>query len=125
MDADDISEPERFTAQLNALTETRVDIVGSHLDEFRDNPETPERTRSVPISHNKISEWMSWRCPVNHPTVTFEREAVLSAGGYRNFPMMEDWDLWLGVLLMDFDSRILIRRLFMLELMALPIAEED
>ncbi|WP_436935216.1 glycosyltransferase [Halovenus marina] len=94
MDADDISEPERFTDQLTVLTETEADIVGSHLAEFRDDPETPERRREVPTSHNEIAEWMPWRCPMNHPTTMFDRKAVLDAGGYRNFPMMEDWDLW-------------------------------
>ncbi|WP_153952568.1 glycosyltransferase [Halosegnis longus] len=94
MDADDISEPERFTHQLNVLKETNAHIVGSHLAEFRDDPEPPERTRKVPTSHNEIAEWMPWRCPVNHPTVMFDREAVLDAGGYRDFPLMEDWDLW-------------------------------
>lgn len=94
MDADDIAEPERFATQLTVLTETDTDIVGSHLAEFRDDPETSERTREVPTSHDEIAEWMPWRCPVNHPTVMFDREAVLDAGGYRDFPMMEDWDLW-------------------------------
>lgn len=94
MDADDISEPERFTDQLTVLRKTEADIVGSHLAEFRDDPEAPERTRKVPTSHNEIAEWMPWRCPVNHPTVMFDREAVLNVGGYRDFSMMEDWDLW-------------------------------
>ena len=94
MDADDISEPERFAKQLAVLNETEADIVGSHLAEFCEDPETTERTREVPILHNRISEWMSWRCPMNHPTTMFDREAVLDAGGYRDFPMMEDWDLW-------------------------------
>ena len=94
MDADDISEPERFADQQTVLTDTSADIVGSHLAEFQGDPEHPERTREVPITHNEIAKWMSWRCPLNHPTTMFDREAVLSAGGYRDFPMMEDWDLW-------------------------------
>lgn len=94
MDADDISEPERFADQKTVLTDTKADVVGSHLAEFHGDPEHPERTREVPITHDEIAEWMSWRCPLNHPTTMFDREAVLSAGGYRDFPMMEDWDLW-------------------------------
>ena len=94
MDADDIADPERFAEQLVVLTETETDIVGSHLAEFRDDPETTERTRRVPTSHDEIAEWMSWRCPMNHPTTMFDREAVIDVGGYREFPMMEDWDLW-------------------------------
>jgi glycosyltransferase involved in cell wall biosynthesis len=94
MDADDIAEPERFAEQLTVLKKTEADIVGSHLAEFRNDPEQLERTREVPVTHNEISEWMPWRCPMNHPTTMFDREAVLDVGGYRNFPMMEDWDLW-------------------------------
>jgi glycosyltransferase involved in cell wall biosynthesis len=94
MDADDICEPERFAEQLEVLTKSNVDIVGSHLAEFDSNPENPERTRKVPLTHEDIAEWMSWRCPMNHPTTMFDRDVVLDAGGYRDFPMMEDWDLW-------------------------------
>ena len=94
MDADDVAEPERFAEQLTILKETNADIVGSHLAEFHDDPEQPERTREVPLTHDGIVGWMPWRCPLNHPTTMFEREAVLEAGGYRDFPMMEDWDLW-------------------------------
>ena len=94
MDADDIAEPERFAEQLTVLKETEADIVGSHLAEFHDDPEQPERIRKVPTSHDEIAEWMPWRCPMNHPTTIFDREAVLDVGGYHDFPMMEDWDLW-------------------------------
>lgn len=94
MDADDIAEPERLAEQLTILKETNADIVGSQLAEFHDDPEQPERTREVPTSHDEIAEWMPWRCPMNHPTTMFDREAILDAGGYRDLPMMEDWDLW-------------------------------
>jgi glycosyltransferase involved in cell wall biosynthesis len=94
MDVDDIAEPERFAAQQTVLRDTKVDVVGSHLAEFRGDPERLERTREVPITHNEIAKWMSWRCPLNHPTTMFDRKAVLNVGGYRDFPMMEDWDLW-------------------------------
>jgi glycosyltransferase involved in cell wall biosynthesis len=94
MDADDIAEPKRFAEQLAVLRDSKADIVGSHLAEFRDDPDEPERIRKVPVTHNEISEWMPWRCPMNHPTAMFDRKAVLEVGGYRNFPMMEDWDLW-------------------------------
>jgi glycosyltransferase involved in cell wall biosynthesis len=94
MDADDIAEPERFANQQTVLTDTNVDVVGSYLAEFLDDPDHPERIREVPITHDEIAKWMPWRCPLNHPTTMFDREAVLAAGGYRDFPMMEDWDLW-------------------------------
>lgn len=94
LDADDVAAPERLERQRRVLTETPTDIVGSQLSEFRESPDRPERTRRVPTSHDAIAARMAWRCPLNHPTVTFKREAVLDAGNYRPFPMMEDWDLW-------------------------------
>lgn len=113
MDADDVSEPDRFNNQLKLLTRTDVDIVGSHLAEFRVDPDNPERVRTVPTSHEKIVEWMPWRCPLNHPTTMFKRKPVLEAGGYRDFPMMEDWDLWARCLAagLQFDNidQVLVR----------------
>ena len=35
-----------------------------------------------------------FRNPINHVSVTFDREAVISVGGYLNIPGAEDWDLW-------------------------------
>ncbi len=62
MDADDIADTERFAKQQSVLMNTDADIVGSHLAEFRDDPSQPERTRKVPITHEEIADWMSWRC---------------------------------------------------------------
>lgn len=94
MDADDVAESNRVREQRRVLTETEASIVGSPLLEFRTDPDRPERVREVPTTHRGIAQQMSWRCPLNHPTVAFDREAVLAVGGYRPFPLMEDWDLW-------------------------------
>lgn len=94
MDADDVAEPDRFIRQYQLLSSTEADIVGAYLAEFHNNPEQVERVRQVPSTHEEIAEMMAWRCPLNHPTVMFDRAAVLKAGGYQEFPMMEDWDLW-------------------------------
>jgi glycosyltransferase involved in cell wall biosynthesis len=94
MDADDVADCDRFAEQVGALVDTDIDVVGGQLAEFRDDPEHPDRIRCVPLTHADIAGWMAWRCPINHPTVMFDRDAVLDAGGYRHVPMMEDWDLW-------------------------------
>lgn len=94
MDADDVALPERFSEQHTVLTDGGVDIVGTQLAEFQDDPSAPHRTRTVPPTHEGIADSMSFRCPLNHPTTMFDRESVLAAGGYREFPMMEDWELW-------------------------------
>jgi len=94
MDADDIAEPERFARQIDIVANTEADVVGGQLGEFLDDPRHLDRIRQVPTAHDEIADWMAWRCPINHPTVMFDRDAVLEAGGYRHVPMMEDWDLW-------------------------------
>lgn len=94
MDDDDISDRDRFKIQVKEIKNSGADIVGSYLGEFYDEPENVKRVREVPQSHQEVANKMAWRCPLNHPTVIFDRKKVISAGGYRRFPMMEDWDLW-------------------------------
>lgn len=38
------------------------------------------------------------RNPINHPVVMFRKSAVLAAGGYRHFPLLEDYYLWVRML---------------------------
>ena len=40
---------------------------------------------------------LSWRNPINHPTVALNRNKVLLAGSYRAALGFEDWDLWLRI----------------------------
>ena len=39
-----------------------------------------------------------YRCPINHPTVMFRRDAVLDVGNYREMEYGEDYELWYRVL---------------------------
>lgn len=93
MDADDIAEVDRFEKQHKVLSENDTQIVGSQLAEFSESPDTIDRIRNVPLTNRGIKSWMSWRCPINHPTAMFCKQPVTEIG-YRRFPMMEDWDLW-------------------------------
>ena len=68
--------------------------MGSHVDEFVDNHSRPYTTRFVPLSQHEIMKGIFWRCPFNHPSVTFRIDAVLEVGGYENVPFFEDWYLW-------------------------------
>ena len=42
------------------------------------------------------------RNPFNHMTVFYKKSAVLKAGGYEDFPAMEDYHLWVKMLLLNF-----------------------
>lgn len=95
MDADDVSPPKRFEQQLGFLeSHSDVDVVGGYIAEFSDSPTNAHAYREVPTSHETIAQLARWRSPLNHASVIFRRDAVLSAGNYRTVDRMEDWDLW-------------------------------
>ncbi|UTF54883.1 glycosyltransferase [Natronosalvus rutilus] len=100
MDADDISIEARIEKQLNFFMQNPdVDIVGGYIEEFTSNPNQPESKREVPTTHDAIGKMAKFRSPMNHGTVMFRRDAVLSAGNYRAVDRMEDYDLWVRMLL--------------------------
>ncbi|MBA3339544.1 MAG: glycosyltransferase [Geodermatophilaceae bacterium] len=100
MDADDVSEPTRFAAQL-PLLEAGADIVGTGLREFVHDPGDPADvlgTRTPPTDPRHISRAARFHDPFNHPTVVYRRRAVLAAGGYQDLPLMEDYLLFARML---------------------------
>ena len=98
MDADDISVAHRFAVQLPVI-ESGVDIVGSGLAEFTDDPEQVVGTRTPPIEPADIRERARLAVPFNHPTVVYRRDLVLAVGGYTDFARMEDYLLWAKLIL--------------------------
>lgn len=100
MDADDIAHPDRFRRQLQFLEdESEVDLVGGHLAEFHTDPDEVHAVRRVPTDPDAIASRAQYANPINHITVMFRRKAVLAAGNYRRAPGMEDYDLWVRMLL--------------------------
>jgi glycosyltransferase involved in cell wall biosynthesis len=91
MDADDISLPHRFLAQLPVI-EDGADLVGAAILEFEGDGRADSGVLRVPPTDtDEIARTARWRNPFNHPTVVYRRTAVLSAGGYRELPLMEDY----------------------------------
>ncbi|WP_434777782.1 glycosyltransferase [Neisseria sp. Ec49-e6-T10] len=96
MDADDIAKPERFEKQITFLVEhPEVDILGSWVDEFSDNPQLIDRVKTVPQTHQEIAHYLCRRNPINHPTVLFRKNSVLAVGNYQDFYLNEDYYLWI------------------------------
>ena len=96
MDADDVSAPDRFERQLPVI-EAGVDIVGSGLLEFGDDPDDPDDIvgrRTPPTDPDEIRRVIRFRDPFNHPTVVYRKGAVLAAGGYSDMALMEDYLLF-------------------------------
>lgn len=97
MDADDISRPGRFAAQV-PLVAGGLDIVGSAVQEFMDEQE-PGLVRLPPVGAGQIQHRARFVSPFNHPTVVYRRSAVRDAGGYQDLPLMEDYWLFARMLL--------------------------
>ncbi len=94
-DADDRSAPHRAERQLSFLLDfPHLAVLGAQLCESTSERRTA-LTRRVPLRPLQIKRMLSWRNPINHPTVALNRERVLLAGSYRGILGFEDWDLWL------------------------------
>lgn len=99
MDADDIALSERFEMQLEHLTSNPdVDVVGSYVGEFQDDPDHVQNVRSVPVTSDKVESMARFRSPTNHPSVMFRQSAVIEAGNYRPLRSMQDYELWVRML---------------------------
>ncbi len=95
MDTDDIADKERFEKQIDYLKKNpNVDLIGSWISEFENNPEEIISYRQLPTSHDEIYKFAQFRNPVNHMTVMYKKEAVLQAGNYIHFKNVEDYYLW-------------------------------
>lgn len=101
MDADDLCRPDRFARQV-ALLEGRPDLaaVGSLVRVFPIATRTAGMARyeqwlNTLVDPGEIARDLFVESPLVHPSVTFRREAVEAAGGYRDSGGPEDYDLWL------------------------------
>ena len=99
MDADDLCVPTRIERQVTYLQDNPdVDVVGGQLLEF--DPETGEEigVRTLPTGHEGIYELSKTRSPVSQSTVMFRRGPAIEAGNYRDVDRMEDYGLWVRML---------------------------
>lgn len=99
MDADDISCEDRFERQLKLfMSNPKLDICGSWIEEFENNPMNIVSRRKVPIKERDIRKYQKRRDAFNHMTVMYKKKAVLEAGNYKSVPLMEDTVLWVRML---------------------------
>lgn len=96
MDADDVSHPDRLTAQLGYLTDhPDVDVVGSRI-EIIDPDDKLIGARDYPLDHAAILSDLRRYNAVAHPAVMFRKATITKAGGYRatTHAGVEDYELW-------------------------------
>lgn len=95
MDADDISDPERFLKQIKFLEVNKnISVVSSIIEEFDYEMKKSLGFRNVPLEHGEFHSFIISRNPFNHPAVIFRRNDVLKVGGYPLFDRAQDYALW-------------------------------
>lgn len=100
MDSDDISDARRFEKQIAYVeAHPEVDAVGSDIAEFNEDPTKEEmRTRICPARHDDIVRMCKKRNPMNHVTACIKRSALIKAGGYQTLLLLEDYLLWINMI---------------------------
>ncbi|MBD2149418.1 glycosyltransferase [Pseudanabaena sp. FACHB-1277] len=96
IDADDINFPERLEKQVAFLqAHPEVAILGSQMKYIDGNGNIQKPLYHVPTSHDDIVHTLLKTNCIGHPSIMFRRSAILQIGNYREIPNVEDYDLWL------------------------------
>ena len=99
MDGDDICEKNRFEKEIDIFSNNKdIDVVGSWISEFEENPNEARVIRDLPENSKDIVNFSKKRNPINHMTVMFKKSKVLAVGNYQTFHGFEDYYLWVRML---------------------------
>lgn len=99
MDSDDISDSRRFEKQISYIEKhPEIDVLGTDIAEFNDSLDEDMRVRSCPQKHSDIVKMGKRRNPMNHVTVCIKRTALEKCGGYKTLLLLEDYYLWLNMI---------------------------
>lgn len=100
MDSDDISRSYRCEDELKILmAHPEISVVGSVIEEFSTTPDVIDAKRVVPETSEEIIAFSKKRNPFNHPSVMYRKKDVLRAGNYSNVRYMQDYYLWIDMLI--------------------------
>ena len=76
-------------------------------------------------NHSDILEQSKSRSPVSHVSVLMKKDALLSVGNYLDFPLYEDYYLWIRLLKETIYFITYRKYLFMLEQIEIDIEEKE
>ena len=100
MDSDDIAYPDRCERQMKVFeAHPEISICSGIVEEFDTTPEHISARRVPPETQAEILKFAQKRNPFNHPCVMYRKSAVEAAGEYQDFYLLEDYYLWLRMLL--------------------------
>ena len=105
MDSDDIAYPDRCEKQIAVFnTHSEVSICSGIVEEFTTDPDTVDTKRVPPETDAEIVEFAKKRNPFNHPCVMYKKSAVEAVGSYQDFYLLEDYYLWLRMLMAGYQG---------------------
>lgn len=105
MDSDDVAYPDRCEKQIDVFnTHPEVSICSGIVEEFTTDPEVVDARRVLPETNAKIMEFAKKRNPFNHPCVMYKKSAVEAVGSYKDFYLLEDYYLWLRMLMAGYQG---------------------
>lgn len=102
MDSDDICDSRRFEKQAKFVeSHPDIDVLGTDIAEFEQSIDENMRVRSCPAKHDDIVKMSKKRNPMNHVSVCIKRIAIEKCGGYETLLLLEDYYLWLKMIVSD------------------------
>lgn len=105
MDSDDIAYPNRCEKQMAVFNaHSEVSICSGIVEEFTTDPNTVDTKRVPPETNAEIVEFAKKRNPFNHPCVMYKKSAVEAVGSYQDFYLLEDYYLWLRMLMTGYQG---------------------
>ncbi|WP_283128000.1 glycosyltransferase [Allofournierella massiliensis] len=105
MDSDDIAYLDRCEKQIKVFNEhPEISICSGVVEEFTVTPDIVDARRVPPEMNTEIIEFAKKRNPFNHPCVMYKKSAVEAAGSYQDFYLLEDYYLWLRMLMAGYQG---------------------
>ena len=105
MDSDDIAYPDRCEKQISVFnTHLEVSICSGIVEEFTTDPNIVDTRRVPPETNAEIVEFAKKHNPFNHPCVMYKKSAVEAVDSYQDFYLLEDYYLWLRMLMAGYQG---------------------
>lgn len=92
MDADDISDKERLSRELQFLMENNYDLVATNKININERGEIISLDKDIVKDPNRV---LMYGNSIIHSSVLVKKRILNILGGYRELVNSEDWDLWL------------------------------